>query len=475
MLDDFTNGSAQLMARAEIPRNLDAEQALLGALLQDATLYERVSGILTGNDFSDPANGLIFDAIAERREAGQASDAIGLRPIFTQPPLNQLGPGYLVRLLNSVITTVNVEDYAETIVDCANRARLIGHCEDAIVRAKGGWKSDRTAKELVDELVGRVDRGERGSVPVALSKLMPAVVDTIERAWRGEVTAVSTGLVDLDRALGGGLEPGQLVILAARPGMGKTSLALGIAERMAKSGMVVLFASLEMGRQELGRRLLAPRLNVSLPAIKRPDREDTLIVGAAVEQQQAMADLPLLIDDTPAQSQQHIRTAARAVKKTHGRLDCVIVDHLGRMKASPDAEKRGRYEKITEISAGLKVLAKELGCPVLALCQLSRAIEGRDDKRPSLGDLRDSGSIEEDADVVMFLYRESYYLRDDVKQKEGESTEKFGARQNERAEAKMRAQGLADVILAKMRDGQPGTITLSFDERLASFDDLARY
>lgn len=471
MLD---GANSVLLMRAEIPRNLDAEQALLGALLQDGTLYDRVTPILCANDFSDPANGLIYQAIVDRREAGQAADAIGLRPIFITPPLDALGPKYLVRLLNSVITAVNIEDYAETIADCARRARLIGTCEDAIARAKGGWTPDRTAETLVEELAGRIDRMEGRGEAQAIGDLLPGVVAQMERAWRGETTAIPTGFLDLDHRLGGGLEPGQLAILAARPGMGKTSLALGIAERMAKAGRAVLFASLEMGRFELGRRMLAPRLDLGPNAIKRPDPQDTTIIGDALKAQQEIGDLPLAIDDAPAQTQAHIRAAARALRKARGRLDCVIVDHLGRMKATPDAERRGRYEKITDISSGLKVLAKELMCPVIALCQLSRAIEARDDKRPNLADLRDSGSIEEDADVVMFLYRESYYLRDDIKQREGERPGDYADRQQERSEARIRAQGVADLILAKMRDGEPGTVGLSFQERTASFDNLGR-
>ncbi len=459
-------------------RNLDAEQALLGAMLMNNRAHERAARFLRAEHFSDPANGKVYQVMSDLIGQGRLADVFTLKSIFeADGELKQIGGvGYLARLAGSTITIINAEDYARTIYDCHLRRQLVAIGEQLISSAAGQYEIDamKHLEAAEASLHGLGTNNLPGHGAVQIGKVLPAVIQGMDRSFRGEVTAIPTGFVDLDWRLSGGLEPGQLVILAARPAMGKTSLSLGIAENMVRQGRVVLFASLEMSSEELARRLMAPKLGVAPSQLKQVDRRDQGLMGRAMGVQQDLAGLPLAIDDSPAQSCAHIRATARSVRAKYKRLDCIVVDHLGRMTAGESAERRGRYEKITEISAGLKALAKDMGCPVIALCQLSRGIEGREDKRPTLSDLRDSGSIEEDADIVAFLYRESYYLKDDVKQREGESREKLAARRMERDEARDRAQGVAEIILAKHRDGPTGTVILHFDEDRAAFSNMER-
>lgn len=459
-------------------RNLEAEQALLGTVLMRNAALEKVARYLRPEHFADPANGKVFKVMADLIGQGRLADVFTLKSIFENDgELAAIGGvGYLARLAGSAITVINAEDYGRTIYDCHLRRQLVAIGEQLISSASGQHDMDamRHLEAAEQSLHGLGTNNLPGRGAVAVGKVMPAILAGMERSFRGEVSAIPTGFVDLDWRLSGGLEPGQLVILAARPGMGKTSLSLGMAENLARQGKAVLFASLEMGAEELARRLMAPKLGVAANQLKQVDQRDKGLIARAMGVQQDLSGLPLAIDDSPAQTCAHIRATARSVRAKYKRLDCIIVDHLGRMTAGENAERRGRYEKITEISAGLKALAKDLGCPVVALCQLSRGIEGREDKRPSLSDLRDSGSIEEDADIVAFLYRESYYLKDDVKRREGESDQEFYSRVSERHEARDRAKGVADLIIAKHRDGAPGNVVLHFDEDRAVFTNMER-
>lgn len=459
-------------------RNLEAEQALLGAILMRNASLEKVARYLRPEHFADPANGKIYKVMADLIGQGRLADVFTLRTIFEgDGELKDIGGiGYLARLAGSAITILNADDYGRTIYDCHLRRQLVGIGERLISSATSEHEVEamRHLETAEASLHGLGTNNLPGRGATQVGNVLPAILAGMEKSFRGEITAIPTGFADLDFRLSGGLEPGQLVILAARPAMGKTSLSLGIAENMVKQGRVVLFASLEMSSEELARRLMAPKLGVAPNQLKQVDRRDHGLIARAVELQGQIRDLPLAIDDTPAQSCAHIRATARSVRSKFKRLDCIIVDHLGRMSAGETAERRGRYEKITEISAGLKALAKDLRCPVIALCQLSRGVEGREDKRPSLADLRDSGSIEEDADIVAFLYRESYYLKDDVKRREGEADCEFSSRVTERHDARDRARGVADLIVAKHRDGAPGSLQLHFDEDRAVFSNLER-
>jgi replicative DNA helicase len=459
-------------------RNLEAEQALLGAILTRNAGLEKVARYLRPEHFADPANGKVYQVMSDLIGQGRLADVFTLKSVFeSDGVLSEIGGvGYLARLAGSAITVINADDYGRTIYDCHLRRQLVGIGEQLISSATGQHEVEalRHLEAAEASLHGLGTNNLPGRGAVQVGNVLPAILAGMEKSFRGEVTAIPTGFVDLDWKLSGGLEPGQLTILAARPAMGKTSLSLGIAENMAKQGRVVLFASLEMSSEELARRLMAPKLGVAPNQLKQVDRRDQGLISRALELQQDMAGLPLAIDDSPAQSCAHIRSTARSVRSRYKRLDCIIVDHLGRMTAGDTAERRGRYEKITEISAGLKALAKDLRCPVIALCQLSRGVEGREDKRPSLSDLRDSGSIEEDADIVAFLYRESYYLKDDVKRRENEGDQEFFSRVTERNDARDRARGVADLIVAKHRDGAPGSLELHFDEDRAVFSNMER-
>src|SRR5690348_11612615 len=404
------------------PHNYEAEMALLGAILANNLVFDKVNEFLRPDHFADALHGRIYEAAGKLIERGQIADALTLKSLFDQDPalIEHGGAAYLARLAGSVVTIINAEDYGRVIHDLHLRRQLIELGEE-MVNVAHGQDLDLPATGQIETAEEQLFRlSETGAV-----KMAEAAVNR-----EGHVTGVTTGLIDLDKKLGG-LQPSDLVILAGRPSMGKTALATNIAFNAAQAHMEspenggrVAFFSLEMSAEQLAMRILAERTEISSDRIRRGEisRDDdfTRLVIAAQELQK----LPMHIDDTPGLTVPALRTRARRLKRRHG-LGLIVVDYLQLMRSPAGFRNENRVQEVSEITRGLKAIAKELDVPVLALSQLSRAVEQRDDKRPQLADLRESGSIEQDADVVMFIFREQYYHeRGEPKQRDDESSEK---------------------------------------------------
>ncbi|MEZ5829735.1 MAG: replicative DNA helicase [Dongiaceae bacterium] len=469
------------------PHNYEAEQALLGALLANNEVYNRVSEFLRPDHFADALHGRIYEAIGKLVLRGQIANPVTLKNLFDQDgALAEIGGAqYLVQLAQAVVTVINAEDYGRAIHDLFLRRQLIGVGED-IVNESYTYDPDISAIDQIERsemrLFNLAEGGQVDGGPRKFDAVLKSALDMAEVAYKRDshVTGVTTGLRDLDRKLGG-LQPSDLVILAGRPSMGKTALATNIGFNAAEAVKDaetstrhrVAFFSLEMSAEQLAHRIMAEKSGISSDRIRRGDvKSDDF--GRIVEAAQAMTSVQFFIDDTPAMSVPALRTRARRLKRQFG-LDLIIVDYLQLMRSANPKPSDNRVQEISEITRGLKAVAKELQVPVLALSQLSRAVENREDKRPQLADLRESGSIEQDADVVMFVFREQYYHeRAEPKQRADEGTDKFQERMARWQERGERIHNVAEVIIAKQRHGPVGTLELYFDGNITRFGDLIR-
>jgi replicative DNA helicase len=475
------------------PLNTEAEQALLGAILINNAAHSRVSEFLQPEHFGNAVHGRIFAAIAKLIERGQIANPVTLKNLFDQDgALAEIGGAqYLARLAGAAVTIINAEDYGRAIHDLYLRRELITIGEDVVNDAfrqdlddPAREQIERAEKQLFDlATAGNAEGGFR-----AFAAAMTSAIDNAEAAFKksGKTVGVATGFTDLDSKLGG-LHPSDLVILAGRPSMGKTALATNIAfnaaktyrpgrtpdgRRVAEDGAVAGFFSLEMSAEQLATRLLAEESGVSSDRIRRGDvsHED---FDSFVRASQKLSALPLFIDDTPALSVAALRTRARRLMRQQG-LGLIVVDYLQLLRPSNQLRAfENRVQEISDITRGLKALAKELDIPVLALSQLSRAVEQREDKRPMLADLRESGSIEQDADVVMFIFREEYYLsRAQPLRRPDETEEKYNDRYERWQQRFNEVYGVGEVIIAKQRHGPIGTIRLHFDAETTKFDNF---
>ncbi len=465
------------------PHNYDAEQALLGAIIENNLAYEKVSEFLRPEHFAEPVHSLIFEAIGKLVVRGHIADLVTLKNFFeSDANLVEIGGAkYLAQLVGSVITVINAVDYARTIHDLYLRRQLIGLGQDLVNTAhKFDLQSNalgqiEVAEKTLFELAS-TGQYEGGLKTFELS--LQSAITAAEAAYKrdGRLTGLATGFNKLDELLGG-LHRSDLVILAGRPSMGKTALATNIAfhaargyretrdalgHPVAEDGGVIGFFSLEMSSEQLATRLLAEEAAVSSDKIRRGaiNKEDFQRV---IEASNQLSRIPLFIDDTAALSISAIRTRARRLKRQHG-LGLIVVDYLQLATPTPGARYDNRVLEISEITRGLKALAKELDVPVLALSQLSRAVEQRDDKRPQLADLRESGSIEQDADVVMFIFREEYYIQ---RREPKVGTEEHRKWQDEMSQV----YNLAELIIAKQRHGPIGKVLLHFDGKTTKFSD----
>ena len=473
------------------PSNLQAEQSLLGALLANNKAYERVSEFLADEHFADAVHGRIFKAIQRRIEAGQLADAVTLRAEFEHSgALDEVGgPAYLAQLLSAMVGVINAGEYGRVIHDAYLRRQLIDLGEVVVNRAFGS-DSDLDAKQQLESAEQALfDLATQGSVEggfVTFDRALTDAVIAAERAFsRGAgISGLPSGLRDLDKRMGG-LHPSDLLIVAGRPGMGKTALATKIAFGAAKhllreareqdpsataKGAVAIF-SLEMSAEQLATRLLSEESRISGDRIRRGEigQRD---FDRFVEVSRELSSLPLHIDDTPAITISALRTRCRRLKRTRG-LDLVVVDYLQLMRPAAGTKPESRVLEISMITQGLKAIAKELSVPVIALSQLSRAVEQREDKRPQLSDLRESGSIEQDADCVMFVYRDEYYVQaQQPKIAAFENEEKFQDAHTRWQEKMEQVHNKADLIIAKQRHGPTGTIPLFFEAEFTRFGDL---
>ena len=455
--------------------NQEAEQALLGALFVKNALYDKVSALVRAEHFFSAVHGRIFEAIVAAIERGEEAGPVLIGPRFAaDPDLAAVGgAAYLTDLMVGVPSLVAVPDYARAIRACYLRRRVVELAEDAIARASDPGEPVEETIGVVEATASDLGTEETTSRIYNAAEVTAAAVDAIQQAARTrETPGLSTGVRDLDRAISG-LQPGSLCILAGRPAMGKSSVAMNsMALATARAGRPVLIFSLEMPAAQVGMRHLSVMTGIPTDDQQRGELTQAqwdAIVRAQVE----LGRLPIHVDETPSASLSHIRETARRFRR-QGRCDLVIVDHIQIMPGGRSrAENRTR--ELGEITGGLKRLAKELDIPVVALSQLSRAVEQREDKRPLLSDLRESGSVEQDADVVCFVYREEYYLeRSEPKQRPGEDGDKFADRLSTWQGRLRDAASIMEFIVSKNRYGRSGTVQAYWDGQRTLATDLAR-
>jgi replicative DNA helicase len=473
------------------PANMAAEQALLGALLANNKAYERVSEFLVPEHFTDPVHGRIYSAIVRRIESGHLADAITLKAELEHSgALDEVGgTAYLAQLLSAMVGIINAGEYGRAIHDAWLRRNLIDLGEVVVNRAFGSEEELDGKAQVEAAEQALFDLATRGGSEGGFITFERALTDAImgaERAFRmaGHVSGLSTGLRDLDVKTGG-MHPSDLLILAGRPGMGKTALATKIAFGAAQAlveaarkvdpnavprGTVAIF-SLEMSAEQLATRLLSETARISGDRIRRGDigqRDFDRFVQVSRE----IASLPIHIDDTPAITLSAMRTRCRRLKRTKG-LSLIVVDYLQLMRPSAGTKPENRVLEISQITQGLKALAKELAVPVLALSQLSRAVESREDKRPMLSDLRESGTIEQDADAVMFVYRDEYYLMQRAPKQLGfDNEQKFQDALEKWQRDMEQVHNKAELLLVKQRHGPTGKLDLFFEAEFTRFADL---
>ncbi len=455
----------------ELPNNIEAEQAVIGSILVTNEIFDEINTIISNSNFYDPMHQKIFDAIESLIYKGMLANPITLKNYFKDEKDDLNVPEYLVKITKFSTSTRQAIEYSKIIYDMFVRRELIKISEQTIDSAKindletNGQNIIENSEKLLFDLA------EKGSFNSALIKFDDAIRQTIEMAsaaYKNEegIVGVPTGLRDLDDKLGG-LHKSDLIIIAGRPSMGKTSLATNIAFNAAKNLLEndkkssVAFFSLEMSSEQLSTRILSEQAKIGSNDIRRGRISDEQF-DKFIETSKNISELPLYIDETPAISIAAMSNRARRIKRLNG-LDIIIVDYIQLMKGTTN-NKDGRVQEISQITQGLKALAKELSVPVVALSQLSRQVEQRDDHKPQLSDLRESGSIEQDADVVMFVYREGYYLQRKEPREATVEHAEWQAKMNEVAH-------LAEIIIGKQRHGPIGKVTLEFEERYTKFKD----
>ncbi len=487
-LKSVTAGSSSIEAESHrvAPHNLEAEQGLLGLLLVDNGQMEHVNEFLQPEHFYQPAHQRIYSAITKVIDRGQSANAVILKGYFEKDEglAGVGGADYLFALQDETPLINDAKDYARTIYNLHMRRQLIGLGTDIVTEAHD-QKIDTEVDSLIEDAEARLfSLAETGTAQTGFITLKQSVltaIDIAEKAFHADshVTGVTTGLRDLDHKLGG-LHNSDLLILAARPSMGKTSLAVNIAFNAAKAfadtggkeGGIVGFFSLEMSSDQLATRILADQSGISGDSIRKGDIKEADF-RRFIEASQKLSQIPLYIDDTPALSIGGVRTRARRLKRQHG-LSLLVIDYLQLLRGNGSRQSaENRVLEVSEITRGLKAIAKELAIPVIALSQLSRAVEQREDKRPMLSDLRESGSIEQDSDVVMFIYRNEYYLsRTEPERKPGEDDSKFNDRYEQWQQMLGESANVAEIIIAKQRHGSIGTVKTFFDASITRFSDL---
>ena len=458
----------------ELPNNIEAEQAVIGSILVTNEIFDEVNTIISNINFFDPMHQKIFDAVENMIYKGMLANPITLKNHFENENDELNVPEYLVKITKFSTSVRQAIEYSKIIYDMYVRRELIKISEKIIDDAKENDLESNGQNIIENSEKLLYDLAEKGSFSSSLIKFDDAMKQTIEMASaayknEGGIVGVPTGLRDLDDRLGG-LHQSDLIIIAGRPSMGKTSLATNIAFNAAQkiqengSKSSVAFFSLEMSSEQLSTRIISEQARIGSNDIRRGRISDEQF-DQFLETSKNISELPLFIDETPAITIAALSNRARRIKRLHG-LSLIVVDYIQLMRSSSN-KNDGRVQEISEITQGLKALAKELAVPVLALSQLSRAVEQRDDKQPQLADLRESGSIEQDADVVMFVYREEYYLE--------RKQPKLGSIEHAEWQSKMNdINGLADIILGKQRHGPTGTVKVEFEGIYTKFKDLAK-
>ena len=456
----------------ELPNNIEAEQSVIGSILVSNELFDEINTIISSTNFYDPMHQKIFSAIESLIYKGMLANPITLKNYFENEKDELNVPEYLIKITKFSTASRQAIEYSKIIYDMFVRRELIKISENTIDSARlnelniNGQVIIENSEKLLFDLA------EKGSFNSSLVKFDEAMKQTIEMAsaaYKNDegIVGVPTGLKDLDDRLGG-LHNSDLIIIAGRPSMGKTALATNIAfyaaKKIQESGKKssVAFFSLEMSSEQLSTRILAEQSRIKSNDIRRGKISDEQF-DKFIETSKNISELPLFIDETPAINIAALSNRARRIKRLFG-LDMIVVDYIQLMRGTFN-NRDGRVQEISEITQGLKAIAKELSIPVVALSQLSRAVEQRDDKKPILADLRESGSIEQDADVVMFVYRESYYLKSKEPRPATVEHAEWQAKMNE-------VSHLAELIIGKQRHGPTGNISLEFEEMFTKFKDL---
>ena len=475
---------------ASLPQNLEAEQALLGALLANNKAYEKVSEFLRPYHFADSIHAKVFEVIAKLIQRGHVADVITLKNYFEQEgSLQEVGGHqYLIKLADSASPLTNVEYYAQFIYDKYLRRELINTGYEIVNDAmKEDLDSDATTQIETAEkkLFELSNQGESQGGFVDFAQALTSSLSQIEQAYQkdGKISGLPTSLDALDEKTGG-LNNSDLIILAGRPAMGKTALATNIAYNVAEfmshdksvdpKSRGVAFFSLEMSADQLASRILSTVTQTPGHKMRTGelDNAEFTRIAAAVRE---LETIPLYIDDTPGLNINAIRTRARRLKRNKG-LGLIVIDYIQLIMGTGNKKTEGnRVQELSEISRGLKILAKELNVPVIALSQLNRGVEQRDDKRPVMSDLRESGSIEQDADIVMFVFRENYYIQnEEPKQRAGETPEHLQNRMEEWQKRVRETANIGEVIIGKQRHGPTGTVKLFWNGEFAQFGNLIK-
>ncbi len=455
----------------ELPNNIEAEQSIIGSILVSNEIFDEISLIITSKNFYDPIHRKIFEALEKLIYGGLLANPITLKNYFEKEKDELNIPEYLVKITKFSTSSRQAIEYSKLIFDLYVKRELIKISGEVIDQAKQNDLGNDGKNIIENYEKSLFDLAEKGSFTSSLIKFDEAMRQTIEmasNAYKNEegIVGVPTGLTDLDDKLGG-LHKSDLIIIAGRPSMGKTALATNIAFNAAKKiqengeKSTVAFFSLEMSSEQLSTRILSEQSRIKSNDIRRGKISEEQF-DKFIETSKDISELPLYIDETPAITIAALSNRARRIKRLYG-LNMVVIDYIQLMRASNS--HNGRVQEISEITQGLKALAKELAVPVLALSQLSRAVEQRDDKKPQLSDLRESGSIEQDADVVMFVYREAYYLQGKEPRPATVEHAEWQAKMNE-------VSHLAELIIQKQRHGPTGNVMLEFEAMFTKFKDI---
>lgn len=484
-MNKFAEISSNKNSTELVPHSIEAEQQLLGGILNNNDLFYSLEDKIDPEHFYDPIHARIFDVISTRIKDGKLASAVTVNTFLTEDQgLKELGgSAYLAQLMAGSVASSAIKDYSKLVYDLAVRRELIVLGQEISSRAQSIKVDEQPEEQIILAEQNLYKIGDSGKSETGFKSFLKALGEAVQVANAahhrdGNLAGISTGFIDLDKKMGG-LHSSDLIILAGRPSMGKTSLATNIAYNIAKSfqkhdnpdgssetldGGIVGFYSLEMSAEQLAARILSETAEIPSEQIRRGDMTENEF-RRFVEAAKSIESSPLYIDDTPALTIAQLASRARRLKRTNG-LDALIIDYLQLVRAPSSRESR--VNEISEITQGLKAIAKELNIPVIALSQLSRQVENREDKRPQLADLRESGSIEQDADVVLFVYREEYY-----KEREKPSDhdlEKMAVWQEEMD----RLHGRAELILGKQRHGPIGTVELSFEGKFTRFGNLVK-
>ncbi len=468
----------------KMPQNLEAEQSLLGSILFDNKILEDLPANFDSQYFFDPLHENIYKACISLTDTNRLADPLTLKNYLNDSNLNKDVDieKYLLDLREGVLSLRKAKFYAEEIKNCYIRRSLIRIADELIYKSinpKIEVNPDEEISKTEEKLYNLAEKDQVNLGPLDFKSVLASTTNQINEAFtrKGKLSGVDTGFSGLNRQLGG-LNKSDLIVLAGRPAMGKTALATNIGFNAAKSNNTdqndsILIFSLEMSAEQLAQRILAEQTTIDSQKLRIGDIDEKEFSKLVVTQND-IYNLPLFIDDPPAISVGQIASRARRLKRKSG-LGLIIIDYIQLIQGSKVSEAQGRVHEVSSITRGLKSIAKELNVPILALSQLSRAVEQREDKRPILADLRESGSIEQDADVVMFVYREEYYLdKSEPTQRDNENRESFNERFTKWQDKRNSAEGKAEIIISKQRHGPTGIIQVQFEAKFTRFMDLAQ-